>query len=121
MAVGIPSGVRFPAAVFSAIAVFYVVTCTTALASDRVTLTESTITWSTVKFATDAQNGFVDGSFDKNTIVDRTFKAHVLENRYLKVMLVPEFGGRILSIIYKPTGREQLYRNEVGVPFGMWL
>ena len=119
MAVGIPSGVRFPAVVFSAIAVFYVVTCTTALASDGVTLTESTIAWSTVKYATDAQNGFVDGSFDKNTIVDRTFKAHVLENRYLKVTLVPEFGGRILSIIYKPTGREQLYRNEVGVPFGM--
>ena len=43
----------------------------------------------------------------------------MLENRYLKVTLVPEFGGRILSIIYKPTGREQLYRNEVGVPFGM--
>jgi len=119
MAVGIPSGVRFPAVVFSAIAVFYVVTRTTALASDGVTLTESTIAWSTVKYATDAQNGFVDGSFDKNTIVDRTFKAHVLENRYLKVTLVPEFGGRILSIIYKPTGREQLYRNEVGVPFGM--
>ena len=43
----------------------------------------------------------------------------MLENRYLKVTLVPEFGGRILSIIYKPTGHEQLYRTEVGVPYGM--
>ena len=34
-------------------------------------------------------------------------------------MLLPEFGGRILSIIYKPTGHEQLYRTEVGVPYGM--
>ena len=59
------------------------------------------------------------GSLDKNTIVDRTFKTHVLENRYLKVTLVPEFGGRILSIIYKPTGHEQLYRTEVGVPYGI--
>src|SRR5512134_2204124 len=90
-----------------------------ALASDNVTLTESTISWSTVKYATDAENGFVSGSLDKNTIVDRTFKAHVLENRYLKVTLVPEFGGRILSIIYKPTGHEQLYRTKVGVPYGM--
>src|SRR6476620_2617360 len=90
-----------------------------ALASDNVTLTESTIAWSTVKYATDAENGLVNGSLDKTTIVDRTFKAHVLENRYLKVTLVPEFGGRILSIIYKPTGHEQLYRNEVGVPYGM--
>ena len=64
-------------------------------------------------------NGFVDGSLDPNTIVDRTFKTYVLENRYLKVTLLPEFGGRILSIIYKPTGHEQLYRTEVGVPYGM--
>ena len=90
-----------------------------ALAADGVTLTELTISWSTVKYATDVENGFVNGSLDKTTIVDRTFKAHVLENRYLKVTLVPEFGGRILSIIYKPTGHEQLYRTEVGVPYGM--
>ena len=78
-----------------------------------------TIAWSTVKYATDAENGFVEGSLDRNTIVDRSFKTHVLENRYLKVTLLPEFGGRILSIIYKPTGHEQLYRTEVGVPYGM--
>jgi len=77
------------------------------------------MTWSTVKYATDAENGFVGGSLDEKTIVDRRFKAYVLENRYLKVTLVPEFGGRILSIIYKPTGHEQLYRTEVGVPYGM--
>ena len=32
---------------------------------------------------------------------------------------MPEFGGRILSIIYKPTGHEQLYRTDVGVPYGI--
>ena len=87
--------------------------------ADRVSLGESTIRWSTVKHASDAENGFVAGSFDAKTIVERSFKAHVLENRYLKVTLVPEFGGRILSIIYKPTGHEELYRTEVGVPYGM--
>jgi hypothetical protein len=87
--------------------------------ADAVSLGESTVTWSTVKYATDAENGLVDGSLDKTTIVDRTFKTYVLENRYLKVMLLPEFGGRILSIIYKPTGHEQLYRTEVGVPYGI--
>jgi hypothetical protein len=87
--------------------------------ADTVSLTESTVTWSTVKYATTADNGFVDGSLDTRSIVDRAFKAYVLENRYLKVTLVPEFGGRILSIIYKPTGHEQLYRTQVGVPYGM--
>ena len=86
---------------------------------DSVSLRESTITWSTFKYATDADNGFVAGSLDKTTVVDRTFKTYVLENRYLKVTLLPEFGGRILSIIYKPTGHEELYRNRIGVPYGI--
>ena len=121
MAIHAPSRslVGFALAILWAISALDAATATVATASDGVSLSESTISWSTVKYATSAENGFVAGSLDKNTIVDRTFKAHVLENRYLKVTLVPEFGGRILSIIYKPTGREQLYRNEVGVPFGM--
>jgi hypothetical protein len=86
---------------------------------DHVSLRESTIAWSTAKYATDADNGFVDGSLDTKTIVDRSFKTYVLENRYLKVTLLPQFGGRILSIIYKPTGHEELYRDEVGVPYGI--
>ena len=86
---------------------------------DSVSLTGSTITWHTVKFATDAENGFVNGSLEPTTIVDRTFKSYILENRYLKVTLVPDFGGRILSIVYKPTGHEELYRTDVGVPYGM--
>lgn len=86
---------------------------------DRVSLRETAIKWSTVKYATDAENGFVSGSLDTKTIVDRTFKAYVLENRYLKVTLLPEFGGRILSLIYKPSGHEELYRTEVGVPYGI--
>jgi hypothetical protein len=116
-----PTRVRFAATVFSA-AVFSVIGAFHAVhaaSPDRVSLRESTLTWSTVKYATDAENGFISGSLDEKTIVDRTFKAYLLENRYLKVTLVPEFGGRILSIIYKPTGHEQLYRTEVGVPYGM--
>jgi hypothetical protein len=89
------------------------------LEADHVSLTEASITWSTVKYSTDIENGFVDGSLDTHTIVDRGFKTYVIENRYLKVTLLPEFGGRILSIIYKPTGHEQLYRSEVGMPYGM--
>ena len=82
-------------------------------------LRESTITWHTVKYATGAANGFVEGSLDENALVERTFKIYVLENRYLKATLLPEFGGRILSIIYKPTGHEELYRTQVGVPYGV--
>jgi hypothetical protein len=41
----------------------------------------------------------------------------VVENEFLEVTLVPEFGGRILSMVYRPTGQEQLYQNPVGVPY----
>jgi hypothetical protein len=111
--------VRVGAAVLSATFVFHSIADAASSLSVRVTLSESSISWNTVKYATSAENGFVSGSLDKKTIVDRTFKTYVLENRYLKVTLLPEFGGRILSIIYKPTGHEQLYRTEVGVPYGM--
>ena len=110
-----PGHIRFAIAVLSAVCAFHAA----AAEPDHVSLSESTINWSTVKYATDAENGLVTGSLDKTIIVDRTFKTRVLENRYLKVTLVPEFGGRILSIIYKPTGHEQLYRTDVGVPYGI--
>jgi Domain of unknown function (DUF5107) len=126
MAVRVPmrTGVRFAGAVVSAailsvMSAFPAVAQAASPAPDQVSLSEQTMTWSTVKYATTAENGLVSGSLDKNTIVDRTFRTYVLENRYLKVTLVPEFGGRILSIIYKPTGHEQLYRTEVGVPYGI--
>ena len=114
-----PIPVRFAVAVLWAACAFHAVVHAASPVPDRVSLSESTMTWSTVNYATNAENGLVSGSLDKKTIVDRTFRTHVLENRYLKVMLLPEFGGRILSIIYKPTGHEQLYRTEVGVPYGI--
>jgi hypothetical protein len=126
MAIRAPSltRVRFAIAVLSA-AVLSVMCALRAVVHaaspvpDSVSLSESTMTWSTVKYATDAENGFVSGSLDEKTIVDHVFKTYVLENRYLKVTLVPEFGGRVISIIYKPTGHEQLYRTQVGVPYGI--
>src|SRR4030081_3752742 len=121
MAIQAPSRtrVRFAVAVLSAVCAFHAVVHAASPVPDRVSLSESTITWSTVKYATNAENEFVSGSLDKKAIVDRTFRIHVLENRYLKVTLLPEFGGRIISLIYKPTGHEQLYRTEVGVPYGI--
>jgi hypothetical protein len=113
------TAIRFAGAVVLAICVFHAAVHAASPVPDGVSLRESTIAWSTVKYATDADNGLVSGSLDEKTIVDRTFKTYVIENRYLKVTLVPEFGGRIISIIYKPTGHEQLYRTEVGAPYGI--
>jgi len=109
----------FAAAVFLGMCAFHAAAQAAPAAPDSVSLGHSTIVWSTVKYALDAKSGFVVGSLDKKTIVDRTFKTYVIENQYLKVTLVPELGGRIISIVYKPTGHEELYRTKVGVPYGI--
>jgi len=85
----------------------------------EVTLTESGVTWQTVAYELDENLAFVPGSLDTNIVVEREFITYVLENDYLRVTLLPEFGGRILSMIYKPTGHEQLYQNPLGRPYGI--
>ena len=52
----------------------------------------------------------------------------VLENEYLRVSLLPELGGRVYQIIFKPTGNNVLYQNPVLKPThwgpsdqGWWL
>lgn len=46
----------------------------------------------------------------------RDFKVAVLENEILRAAFLLEFGGRLWSLIHKPSGRELLYRNQVFQP-----
>ncbi len=82
-----------------------------------VTLTESQVQWKTYKHTANPDYSLLNDTFSTD-IVTHTYKSLVMENEYLKVTLVPEYGGRILSMIYKPTGHEQLYQNPVGRPYG---
>ncbi|MCP4639102.1 MAG: DUF5107 domain-containing protein [bacterium] len=47
---------------------------------------------------------------------DRDFKVVVLENETLKATFLLELGGRLWSLIHKPTNRELLYKNPVFQP-----
>ena len=47
---------------------------------------------------------------------DKIYQAVVLENRYLKAVIIPELGGRLWSVIDKETGKELLYANPVIQP-----
>jgi len=44
------------------------------------------------------------------------YRAVVLENGYLRLIVLPELGGRLYSALDKPTGREIFYRNHVVKP-----
>jgi hypothetical protein len=56
----------------------------------------------------------------------RNYRLIVLENRYIKLTVLPQVGGRLYEAIYKPTGHNELYRNPVIKPGhfgerGWWL
>ncbi|MFF7948470.1 DUF5107 domain-containing protein [Streptomyces griseorubiginosus] len=46
----------------------------------------------------------------------REFATIVIENDRLRATVLPALGGRIASLLHKPTGRELLYRNPVFQP-----
>jgi tetratricopeptide (TPR) repeat protein len=50
--------------------------------------------------------------------IDKVWKAAILENRYLKVMVLPELGGHVYSVYDKSFKREVFYRNHV-VKYGL--
>lgn len=78
---------------------------------------DSTIEFRHFDYQTD--KNFMLTDYDENNIVTTIFNTMIIESPYLKVTLLPEFGGRILSIIYKPTGHEMLYQNPIGTPYGI--
>lgn len=47
---------------------------------------------------------------------DKVHKALYLENEYIKLICLPELGGKIYSVLDKTTGKEMFYRNHVIKP-----
>jgi hypothetical protein len=46
----------------------------------------------------------------------RIYRLIVLENIYLKILILPELGGRIWQVIHKPSGAPMFYQNSVVKP-----
>lgn len=46
----------------------------------------------------------------------RPYTRLVLENDYLRLSILPELGGRVYELIFKPTGHNEFYRNPVIKP-----
>jgi len=60
--------------------------------------------------------------------VSQTYRLLVLSNDYLTATVLPELGGRVYELIFKPTGHSEFYRNPVLKPTqwgpseqGWWL
>ncbi len=85
--------------------------------SAQVTHRDTTVSWQHFDYTLNADGGM--GTYSTSNIVTEIFNGIVLENEYVRLVVLPEFGARIISFVYKPTGHEQLYQNPVGVPYGM--
>jgi hypothetical protein len=56
----------------------------------------------------------------------KTYQSIVLRNHWLELTILPELGGRLYRLVYRPTGQDLLYRNPVIKPTvygarGWWL
>lgn len=54
-------------------------------------------------------------------LVERSIPSLVLENDHLRATVLPGLGGRLYSLVHKPSGQELLYRNPVLQPANLAL
>jgi Domain of unknown function (DUF5107) len=84
--------------------------------------TEATTTFTHYDFTfaggTNPPNYRVDAAGVSDRVVDEEINAIVVDNKYITATFTPEYGARLLSLIYKPTGNDLLYANPVGTPYG---
>lgn len=56
---------------------------------------------------------YVSYSETSNRPVPKKYTFIVLENGWMKVTVCPDLGGKVISIIHKPSGKEVLYKPDV--------
>lgn len=87
--------------------------------TDSVTRTTSTFEFKHYPIQTNSDGVWNGSTTPGTTATATTYNTVILENGYLRVTLLPDYGGRILSLLHKPTNRELLYQNPVGTPYLM--
>jgi len=87
--------------------------------NDTVTRTASTYKFRHFAIETNADGVWSGGETPTGQPVETTYDTVILENGFLRVTLLPSYGGRVLSIVHKPTNRELLYQNPIGTPYLM--
>jgi hypothetical protein len=87
----------------------------------QVSLRDTSITWQHHALELNEDFSINSYSTDDNNIQQVVFDdSKVIENELIKLVLVPEYGARILSFIYKPTNHEYLYQSECGSAYEIY-
>jgi len=85
----------------------------------QVQLRDSIITWQHHSYQLNADNSMNNYSTASNVRQQVHFNAKVIENELIRLVVIPEYGARVISFVYKPSGHENLYQSECGSPYGM--
>ncbi len=80
-----------------------------------VELKDSTYTFRCYKYETNEGQWFVSGP--TNEIVSTNYPVKVIENEYLRLVLLPDYGGRLISCYNKLTKHEELYQANPATPY----
>jgi hypothetical protein len=87
--------------------------------TDTVTRTASTYEFRHFPVETNSDGVWNGPTTPGTQPITTTYDTVILENGYLRVTILPSYGGRVLSILHKPTNRELLYQNPIGTPYLM--
>ena len=85
----------------------------------QVVLRDTVVAWQHHRFELNEDYSIKSFSTDDDDIQEVTFNGKVIENELIRLVLLPEYGGRVLSFVYKPTGHEYLYQSECGSAYGI--
>ena len=100
--------------------IVFVVYLTPKISYSQVILRDTIITWQHHRFELNADGSMKDYTTSDSDIEQETFLgAKVIENDFIRLVVLPEYGARVLSFYYKPTAHEYLYQSEVGSPYGI--
>jgi len=90
-----------------------------AVLHSQVQLRDTTVTWQHHTFELNDDYSMSTYSTNDNDIQQVQFNGKVIENELIRLVILPEYGARVLSFVYKPTNHEYLYQSECGSPYGM--
>lgn len=85
----------------------------------QVSLRDTVLTWQHHEFDLDTDYSMLWHTTNDNAIDTVQFNGKVLENELIRLVVLPEYGARIISFVYKPTGYEYLYQSECGSAYGI--
>jgi hypothetical protein len=85
----------------------------------QVLLRDTIVNWQHHAFELNDDYSMLWYTTEDTEIEQVQFNGKILENELIRLVVLPEYGARVISFVYKPTGYEYLYQSECGSAYGI--